>query len=119
METIARTIYTQMLQIDRNLVGCMGVRKPTACANGLTFSVNGLSFKGQVTITLNGKDLYDVVLTTPRSKKVVSTHNDIFVEDLMPLLESLVENRSALEPQQGEFDFDLRHEMSEDGCLSY
>jgi hypothetical protein len=109
---IGNTVWTQMNTIDRNLVWCMGTKNPTAIENGLRFQVNGLSFKGTVEITLNGKDLYDVKFLkcvrkqNPEMKalglKVMDTVltlqsevNDVYAEDLMPLLESKVENRKA------------------------
>lgn len=109
---IATTIWEQMRALDLNLCMCMGVQKLTVIENGLEFTVNGLSFKGKVQITLNGKDLYDVKLVKPTRKqnqtlkeagiksfdivnKPVAEFNDVFVEDLMPLLEDQVENRKG------------------------
>jgi len=109
---IGQTIWQQMNVIDRNLVWCMGVEKPTSIENGLRFKVNGRSFKGLIEITLNGKDLYDVKLIkvarkqnqnakalgvvkfdlVNETKEVV---NDLFVDQLMPLLEEKVESRSS------------------------
>jgi hypothetical protein len=109
--SIAQEIWSQMNAIDRNLVWCMGVNKPVTIQNGLQFNVSGLSFKGIVQITLNGGDLYDVKFIKPTRvqnqvakqlgvkkfdiiNEVVEEVNDVFVEDLMPLLEDRVENRS-------------------------
>lgn len=112
-KTIANTIWQQMKTLDRNLCMCMGVDKLTVIENGLEFSVNGLSFKGKVQVVLNGKDLYDVILIKPTRKQneiakaagvkmfdtvnqTVAIFNDVFVEDLMPLLEDQVESRGGV-----------------------
>lgn len=112
-KTVANIIWTQMKEMDRNLCMCMGVTGLTVIENGLQFMVSGLSFKGYVQITLNGKDLYDVKLLKQKrtqnqqmkslgiksfdvSLVVQSETNDVFVEDLMPLLESLIENRAKI-----------------------
>lgn len=109
-KTIATTIYSQMKTLDRNLIMCMGVSGLTTIELGLQFKVNGLSFKGYVEITLNGKDLYDITFkravrkqnqaakelgvkmfdTTVETVKVL---NDVYSEDMMGLLEYYVENR--------------------------
>lgn len=110
---IADTIWYQMRAIDKNLVMCMGVTKLCVIEQGLQFNVNGLSFKGMIKITLNWRDTYDVeFLKLERSYYVAGEPNnygrgkryvnlpkqfkkftDIYVEDLMPLLEREVENR--------------------------
>lgn len=59
---IANTILEQMKCMDMNLLFCMGFKNPLIIPNGLQFSVSGLSFKGDVQVTLNGSDLYDVRL---------------------------------------------------------
>jgi len=109
-KTIANTIWTQMKAIDQNLCMCMGVKNLTIIENGLQFKVNGLAFKGLVQITLNGKDLYDVKFLKMKRHyyvndldagikryvnlpEVASSQNDLYVEDLMPYLESKVEGR--------------------------
>ncbi len=108
---IANTIWAQMQAIDKNLCMCMGVSKLQIVRDGLQFSVNGLSFKGLVQITLNGADLYDVKFIKPVKKlnkvaqelgvkmydttyDTVSEENNVFAEDLMYLLENMVENRN-------------------------
>lgn len=83
---VATTILNQMRVMDQNLCWCMGVTKPTAIKSGLEFKVSGLRYRGKVQIILNGKDLYDV-------KVGKAMHKDIFVEDLMPLLEMEVERQ--------------------------
>ncbi len=90
---IANNIWNQMKAIDLNLVMCMGVNSPLVVENGLRFKVRGLTFKGFIEITLNGKDLYDIHCFTKRKEKVFTKHqlNDIYVEDLMPILEGIVE----------------------------
>ena len=110
---VAQTILEQMNGIDRNLVWCMGVKSPTVTRRegtlgGLMFDVSGLSFKGRVYIELDPSDTYIVTLVVPKKRletypirrmattwEQVSRHEQVYVEDLMPLLESLVENRSG------------------------
>lgn len=108
---IAQEIWSQMNVIDRNLVWCMGTTRPKTIENGLQFNVGGFSFKGFVQITLNGADLYDVKFVKSTRKQnpiakelgvrffdttteVYKEFNNVFVEDLMPLLEEIVEKRS-------------------------
>ena len=116
-KTIANTIWQQMKTIDKNLCMCMGVQSLTIIDGGLQFKVNGLSFKGVVQITLNGKDLYNVSFLKQKRKRIqnellksigsnlcsykteniiVESFEDVFVEDLMPLLERVVEKREAV-----------------------
>ena len=88
----------------------MGASKPTIIENGLQFNVSGLTFKGIVQITLNGKDLYDIKLVKAKRQQnqelkalginkyttelvVQEEINDVFVEDMMGVLEMKVENR--------------------------
>lgn len=109
---IARTIWEQMTELDRNLCMCMGVQKLTVINSGLQFQVHGLSFKGLVQITLNGGDLYDIkfvkavrkqnmvakelgVKLFDISHEVVDELNNVFAEDLMGILEDKVENRGG------------------------
>ncbi len=110
---IANTIWAQMKTIDTNLCMCMGVQKLAIIENGLQFNVNGLSFKGIVKIQLNGADLYDVTFvkvkrTLDKELQAVGIkrynetlvteqeHKDVYVEDLMTLLETVVENREKV-----------------------
>lgn len=107
---IAQTIWEQMKTMDSNLCMCMGVHKLQVIDNGLQFKVNGTSFKGLVQITLNGADLYDVhfvKLTRKQNKQalqygvkafdtepeVVEKFLNIFVDELMDVLEVTVESR--------------------------
>jgi hypothetical protein len=107
---VGQIIWQQMKTLDMNLVWCMGVQKPRALQNGLRFSVNGLSFKGDVVITLNGKDLYDIsfikvsrkvnkemkdlgVKIFNTTETLLETINDVYAEDMMQVLELKVEKR--------------------------
>ena len=112
-KTIANTIWQQMKAIDQNLCMCMGVHALTVIDNGLQFKVNGLSFKGVVQIVLTPKDLYKITFLKPVRKQnqhlkqlgiksfdttleVHSLTGEVYVEDLMPILEQTVENRKAV-----------------------
>lgn len=107
-QTVGQIIWEQMRILDMNLIWCMGVKKPTLIENGLRFTVNGLAFKGEVEITLNASDLYDVRFNKVGRKlnkelsvvgvkiyDTVKTEMDfvggVFVEDLMKVLEWKVE----------------------------
>lgn len=110
---IANTIWTQMKAMDSNLCMCMGITGLAVIDRGLEFKVSGLSFKGTVQIVLNGGDLYDVRLVKITKKlnkdiqkqygikkydmiaEVLKETKDVFVDDLMPLLENQIENRKA------------------------
>ena len=103
-------IWDQMKTMDRNLVWCMGVHKTALIENGLQFRVKGLSFKGIVEIRLNGRDLYDIKFIKAKrtlnqtakelgvrmfdtSYETFKELNDIYFDQMMPLLEDVVENR--------------------------
>ena len=103
-------IWRQMLNLDRNLVMCMGVKKLCLIENGLRFYVNGLSFKGIVEITLNGYDLYNIKFIKKTRKqnpiaknlgvKILDTFheihkefNDVYFDQMMPIMEQIVENK--------------------------
>lgn len=107
---IAQTIWEQMKTMDGNLCMCMGVHKLQVIDNGVQFKVNGSSFKGLVQITLNGADLYDIsfvklarkqnkqamaygVRTFDISPEVVESYKDVFVDEMMDVLERTVESR--------------------------
>ena len=106
---VANEIWRQMNAIDRNLVWCMGTKKPTIIKQGLQFDVSGYSFKGRVEVVLNAKDLYDVTLKKPYRHYYVNelygkkqyiiqytTHkvlNDVYFDDLMMALELWIENK--------------------------
>jgi len=109
-KTIANTIWSQMKAIDANLCMCMGVKNLTIMENGLQFKVNGLAFKGLVQIVLTPADLYTVKFIKMKRHcyindldagikryvnlpEVVSVTGEVYVEDLMPLLERTVEGR--------------------------
>jgi len=114
-QEVANEIWRQMNALDRNLVWCMGTKKPTCIKQGLAIQVSGLSFKGTITITLNAKDLYDVKFLQNKRHYYVSNtegegnrgkrfttllkvkyeYKDIFFDGLMPLLESVVEARDS------------------------
>jgi hypothetical protein len=56
----------------------------------LRFYVNGRFHKGHVYISVNGKDLYDVVFTTSMGT-IKKEMNDIFCEDLAEIIDNIVE----------------------------
>jgi len=111
-KVIAETIFHQMKTIDMNLMMCMGFHKPMVIESGLQFKVNGLKHRGTVRIILNkALDTYEIYLG--KQKRVlnknatdligrrvytttyptVKTIKDVYVDDMMPLLEQEVEGR--------------------------
>lgn len=113
---IAEEIWRQMRAMDANLCMCMGVQKLKIIERGLQFNVNGLVFKGIVQITLNGFDLYDVKFIKSVRKQNTTTKefgiksfttvsevekevNNVFVEDLMVVLEETVKKAKKIEEQ--------------------
>lgn len=108
---IANIIWKQMNALDKNLVWCMGTRKPIAVERGLQFQVNGLSFKGIVQIRLEYNDTYTVTFMQKKRKLnkehtellgrrqfdteivVAGEYKEVYFDTLMPLLEDVVENR--------------------------
>ena len=104
-------IWRQMLNLDKNLVMCMGVQKLCLIESGLRFYVNGISFKGIVEITLNSYDLYDIKFIKKTRKqnpiaknlgvKLLDTFNEVYREfdgiysdQMMSIMEQVVENKT-------------------------
>lgn len=80
-----------------------GYRPPAffkAHAGGLFFFVNGLKHKGKIEIFLNGSDYYDVLATsylnTDGRIKVKSNSCDVFVGELMRVLDELIEGKKEV-----------------------
>lgn len=96
-QQIANEILRQMKALDLNLMHCMGFHAPKVIEQGLAFKVNGLSFKGLIEVRLNASDLYDITLTpsNKRSGGPIRTFNGVYFDELMPLLETEVENRDT------------------------
>ena len=56
----------------------------------LKFNVQGRNFTGHVYIRVNGSDLFDIWLTTSH-KTIKITHTDIYLEDLIEILDRDIE----------------------------
>ena len=56
----------------------------------LRFKVNAHRHKGHIYIAVNGKDLFDVWLTTTRGR-ILKAFNDIFIEDLINIIDKEIE----------------------------
>lgn len=75
--------------------GSWGFRNGTKMNNGCyRFQVSGFKHKGYVYIVLNGLDLFDIYYTTLASK-VKKVVNDIYLEDLIEVLDKDIERISA------------------------
>lgn len=113
---IAKTIRTQLMTLDKFATwawGCKdwsGLSATAGSLGGLHFRVNGKTFKGHVHITLNASDLYDIEAKTPSrinrktmeqtGLKTKVTIKDVFVTDLIAMLDSFIEEGA----QQEDFD---------------
>lgn len=82
---IAKTIALQLGELG--LYGIAKVTNQMTKENGIVFEVKGNKNYKKVAITLNGNDLYDVVLVNWKGSDVTTykaeTQKDVFVEDLM------------------------------------
>ena len=81
----------QFLQAHRSIVWSWGAKSWTNVANkGLAFNVSGFKFKGNVMITLNSLDLFNIYFHN-RNGKVTSEVNDIYIDDLIIVLDEAIE----------------------------
>lgn len=90
---IATTILSQISTIDSRAIWAWGAKNLTVVENGLRFKSSGMvKNKGFVKITLNGNDLYDVEFGRIRKSiyKTVKLNEDVFVDDLVDIIDSMV-----------------------------
>ena len=96
--TIANTIIDQINTIDYwararwGVTGGKGMR-PIGLENGVKFKSRGMvKWKGWVTITLNGMDLYDIEFSRiyAGEHKIDKVVIDVFVEDLVKIIDAQV-----------------------------
>jgi hypothetical protein len=88
--SIANIINDQIKCLDPMAFWAWGTKNKVALREGLKFKTSGMvGWKGEVRITLNGSDLYDIAFVRVRKEKggeIEITDNkvtDIFVEDLV------------------------------------
>ena len=88
--SIANIINDQIKALDPMAFWAWGTNNKVALSEGLQFKTSGMvGWKGQVQITLNGSDLYDIAFVRVRKVKgeykVITDKkvSDIFVEDLV------------------------------------
>ncbi len=88
--SIAKIIHSQIKALDFWAFGAWGAKNLVALNDGLQFKTSGMvGWKGQVQITLNGSDLYDIAFVRVRKVKgeykVITDKKvtDIFVDDLV------------------------------------
>lgn len=86
-QEIARTILSQLGGQGR-LIAMTGANNFIALKNGVSFKIKNRKVN-YIKITLNGNDLYDVVFgkIISYNLKVLSEHNDIYNDQLIPLFE--------------------------------
>lgn len=88
--TIATVIRDQIKTIDAMALWAWGAKDLIDLGDGLQFKSSGMvTWKGLVSIRLNGKDLYDVEFGRVRKfeYKSVKKVNDVFAEDLVNVIE--------------------------------
>lgn len=92
---IAQTILSQINTLDPRAFWAWGAKELTVTPEGLRFRVGGLAkFKGLVHVKYNrGTDLYDVDFIKTRKDHlgVVQTKYDLFAEDLVEALDSIIQ----------------------------
>lgn len=91
------------LMAHRNIVWSWGAKSWTNVQNkGFAFNVNGFNFKGNVMITVNGSDLFDIYFHN-RMGKVVNEINNIYLDDLIEVLDNQIEKTETYEKDVKEY----------------
>ncbi len=82
------------LMMQNRIVWCWGARGWTRYPDNkaLRFRVSGMLHKGFVFLTVNGSDLFDIHLTNLKGV-IKETKTDIFVGDLINIIDSMVERK--------------------------
>jgi hypothetical protein len=92
--SIAKTIHSQIQQIDSWALSVWGAKNLTAYPDALSFKTSGsVKWKGTVTVTLDeGKDLYAVKFSRLRKLEVIVDKiiEDAFAEDLVDIVDDVV-----------------------------
>jgi hypothetical protein len=92
---IAQTILAQINTLDARAMLAWGAKELVVTSEGLRFRIGGMAkFKGLVHIKYNrGTDLYDVdfIKTRKDSLGVVKSKYDLFAEDLVEALDSVIQ----------------------------
>lgn len=80
-----------LLAYDRTVFWSWGCQNFVNYGNKiLKFKVNGHHHKGNVFISLNGNDLFDIVLTSSQNN-IKDKLNDIYFDDLVNVLDTKIE----------------------------
>jgi hypothetical protein len=91
MSDVATTIHKQITTIAPLAFMSWGASKFVRGDDSLSFQVGGLAMlKGRVQVKLNSNDLYDVSFVNFRRKFDTTTVNDVFVEDLVKVIDKNV-----------------------------
>lgn len=109
---VANEIKRQLLEMDANLMMCMGASNFAGDENSLTFKVNGVKVKGYVNVSLDrARDLYNVKIYQTKRKinrkmsellgerfysqslETVYEAEGVYFDQLPPILEREVEDR--------------------------
>jgi hypothetical protein len=104
MENVGQIILKQMQAINKPVLWSWGSHayktfKQTDLPNlkphlgGLLFRVKGYKHQGNVIVSLQSNDLYHIYIGQLRKGQMTikSEHADIYVEDLMDVLDQLIE----------------------------
>jgi hypothetical protein len=92
--TVAKTIMSQIRQLDVWALGAWGAKDFLDMGDGLKFKTSGsVSWKGYVYVKYDyGKDLYEVIFGRVRKLewKVDRAVTDVFAEDLVNVIDRQV-----------------------------
>jgi len=85
----AKTILNQIFAADRWALGAWGSREMVGLEAGVIMKVSGTKFKGKIEIQLDyNNDTYTV--RTYKANKVSSEMTDVYAEQLVPVLDSVI-----------------------------
>jgi hypothetical protein len=90
--TVADNIRQQIRSMDPQAFTAWGAHEFVAGPNYLQFKVNGSKHRGLLKVELTPKDLYDVKAYAVRGPevKVRQEYKDVFVENLVEVLDDLI-----------------------------
>jgi hypothetical protein len=93
---IAKTIYAQLKQLGGMKFWCWGATNFVGSEEerSLSFKVDGMKFKGYVTIVLNYMDTYDITFTNKKGDEVKEVNN-VYFDGMVDVIDNYVEKIDA------------------------
>jgi len=89
--TIAKTIVSQIIALDKWALGAWGVSEKIGTDEGLYMKVRGPKFKGRVAIMLDfASDTYTVTTYKRDNTSVIEEIKDVHAEELINLLDRII-----------------------------